>query len=79
MCCVDCWRGLRDENQMSDYQMTWELSHEIKRLKQEIASLQLTKSERFVLQEVRDIYANEDDVKCNEISAVIDRLLERTK
>ena len=59
--------------------MTWELSHEIKRLKQEIASLQLTKSERFVLQEVRDIYANEDDVKCNEISAVIDRLLERTK
>jgi len=64
---------------MSDYQMTWELSHEIKRLKQECASLRLTKSERFVLQEVRDIYADEDDVKCNEIAAVIDGLLERTK
>ena len=64
---------------MSDYQMTWELSHEIKRLKQEVASLRLTKSERFVLQEVRDIYADKDDVACNEIAAVIDGLLERTK
>jgi hypothetical protein len=39
----------------------------------------LTDEERFVLLEVRDIYADEDDVKCNEIAAVIDRLLERTK
>lgn len=39
----------------------------------------LTDAERFVLREVRDIYAHEDDVKCNEIAAVIDGLLERTK
>jgi hypothetical protein len=39
----------------------------------------LTDEERFVLREVRDIYADEDDVKCNEIAAVIDGLLERTK
>jgi hypothetical protein len=39
----------------------------------------LTKEERFVLREVRDIYANEDDEKCNEIAAVIDGLLERMK
>jgi hypothetical protein len=39
----------------------------------------LTDSERFVLREVRDIYADEDDVKCNEIAAVIDGLLERLK
>jgi hypothetical protein len=39
----------------------------------------LTDAERFVLREVRDIYADEDDVKCNEIAAVIDGLLERTK
>jgi hypothetical protein len=39
----------------------------------------LTDKERFVLREVRDIYADEDDVKCNEIAAVIDGLLERTK
>jgi hypothetical protein len=45
----------------------------------EIERLRLTKSERFVLQEVRDIYANEDDVQCNEIAAVLDGLLERTK
>lgn len=43
----------------------------------EIARLRLTGSERFVLREVRDIYSNEDDVKCNEIAAVIDHLLER--
>jgi hypothetical protein len=42
-------------------------------------ALTLTKAERFVLREVRDIYADEDDVKCNEIAAVIDGLLERTK
>lgn len=39
----------------------------------------LTDAERFVLREVRDAYADEDDVKCNEIAAVIDRLLERTR
>jgi len=39
----------------------------------------LADEERFVLREVRDIYADEDDVKCNEIAAVIDWLLERTK
>jgi hypothetical protein len=39
----------------------------------------LTDEERRVLCEVRDIYADEDDAKCNEIAAVIDGLLERTK
>jgi hypothetical protein len=39
----------------------------------------LTDEERFVLREVRDIYADEDDVKCNEIAAVLDGLLERMK
>lgn len=39
----------------------------------------LTDSERFVLEEIRDIYADEDDEKCNEIAAVIDNLLERSK
>jgi len=39
----------------------------------------LTEAERFVLREVRDIYSNEDDVKCNEIAAVLDGLLERLK
>ena len=38
----------------------------------------LTDAERFVLREVMDIYAGEDDVASNEIAAVIDRLLERT-
>jgi hypothetical protein len=37
----------------------------------------LTDAEQFVLREVRDIYADEDDIKCNEIAAVIDGLLER--
>jgi len=39
----------------------------------------LTDAERFVLREVRDTLADEDDVACNEIAAVIDGLLERTK
>jgi predicted glycoside hydrolase/deacetylase ChbG (UPF0249 family) len=39
----------------------------------------LTDAERFVLREVRDAYAGEDDVASNEIAAVIDRLLERTR
>lgn len=38
----------------------------------------LTDEERRVLCEARDIYADEDDAKCNEIAAVIDGLLERT-
>jgi hypothetical protein len=46
-------------------------------LQREVARLRLTDAERFVLREVRDIYADEDDVKCNEIAAVIDGLLER--
>jgi len=37
----------------------------------------LTNAERFVLREVRDAYADVDDVRCNEIAAVIDGLLER--
>jgi hypothetical protein len=45
----------------------------------EIERLRLIDSERFVLREVRDTYADEDDVACNEIAAVIDWLLERTK
>jgi hypothetical protein len=48
-------------------------------LQREVARLRLTDAERFVLREVRDIYADEDDVKCSEIAAVIDGLLERTK
>jgi hypothetical protein len=44
-----------------------------------IQRLRLTDAERFVLAEVRDTYADEDDVKCNEIAAVIDGLLERTQ
>jgi hypothetical protein len=57
------------------------LAAEVRRLQAVINSEEptLTKSERFVLQEVRDIYADEDDVKCNEIAAVLDGLLERTK
>jgi len=41
--------------------------------------LRLTDAERFVLREVCDTYANEDDIACNEIAAVIAVLLERTK
>jgi hypothetical protein len=45
----------------------------------EIERLRLTDSERFVISEVRDTYADEDDVASNEIAAVLDWLLERTK
>ncbi len=48
-------------------------------LQEEIRRLRLTDAERSVLREVRDIYAYEDDVECNEIAAVIDGLLERTR
>lgn len=37
----------------------------------------LTAAERDVLREVCRVYADEDDVDCNEISYVLDRLLER--
>jgi len=43
-----------------------------------LTTFTLTDAERHVLREVREIYANEDDVPCNEIAAVLDRLLERT-
>ena len=39
----------------------------------------LTAAERSVLREVCDEYADEDDVRCNEIAYVIDRILARTK
>jgi hypothetical protein len=39
----------------------------------------LTRYERHCIGRVRDIYADEDDVACNEIAAVLDGLLERTK
>jgi hypothetical protein len=39
----------------------------------------LTREERDVLREVCRIYADEDDVGCNEIAAVLDGLLDRTK
>lgn len=37
----------------------------------------LTDEERLTLRGVRDTYADEDDIKCNEIAAVIDGILER--
>jgi hypothetical protein len=43
----------------------------------EIARLRLTDSERDVLREVCRVYADQDDVECNEISFVIDRILGR--
>jgi hypothetical protein len=43
----------------------------------EIRQLRLTDAERLVLREVRDIYADQGDVKCDEIAAAIDGLLER--
>jgi len=39
----------------------------------------LTAAERLVLQQVCDEYADEDNVRCNEIAYVIDRILARTK
>jgi len=55
-----------------------ERRREIERLRQVSLQENLTDSERFVLREVRDAYANNDDVKCNEIAKVLDGLLERT-
>jgi len=57
------------------------LAAEVRRLRAVIDSgaPTLTDAERFVLREVCDTYANEDDIACNEIAAVIDGLLERTK
>jgi hypothetical protein len=57
----------------------WHKDCMIHRLADALGRARLTDAERFVLREVRDIYADEDDVKCNEIAAVIDGLLERTK
>jgi hypothetical protein len=57
----------------------WHKDCMIHRLADALGRARLTEAERFVLREVRDIYADEDDVKCNEIAAVIDGLLERTK
>ena len=55
------------------------LAGEVRRLQAVIAAGEpvLTEQERFVLTEVRDAYADEDDVRCNEIAAVIDGLLAR--
>ncbi len=57
------------------------LTAEVRRLQAIIAASDpvLTDEERFVLREARDFYADVDDVRCNEIAAVIDGLLERTK
>lgn len=46
----------------------------------EITRLRLTDAERFVLREVMDAYAeNDDDIACGQIAAVIFDLLERAK
>jgi hypothetical protein len=57
------------------------LAAEVRRLRAVIDSgaPTLTDAERFVLREVCDTYANEDDSACNERAAVIDGLLERTR
>jgi len=57
------------------------LAAEVRRLRAVIdsGSPTLTDAERFVLREVCDTYANEDDIACNEIAAVIAVLLERTR
>jgi hypothetical protein len=75
-------RSLRAEQEGEPMALLDEAAAEIERLRRQVSSQQnftLTDAERFVLREVRDIYADEDDVKCNEIAAVIDGLLERTK
>jgi len=48
-------------------------------LREQIADMRLTDAERFVLREVRDICANEEDIASHERAAVIDGLLERTR
>lgn len=57
------------------------LKAEVRRLQAIIAASDpvLTDEERFVLSEVRDMFADEDAIRFNEMSAVIDALLERTK
>jgi len=45
----------------------------------EFTRLKLTRYERHCIERVRDTYADEDDVECNEIAAILDGLLERTK
>jgi hypothetical protein len=48
-------------------------------LRAENERLKLTRYERHCIERVRDTYADEDDVACNEIAAVLADLLERTK
>jgi hypothetical protein len=50
---------------------------EIERLRQVSSQKNLTDEERDVLREVCLVYADEDDVECNEISFVIDRIMDR--
>ena len=50
---------------------------EIERLRQVVTQKNMNDAERDVLREVCRVYADEDDVGCNEIAFVIDRLLER--
>jgi hypothetical protein len=54
-----------------------EAADEIERLRQVAAQKNLTDEERDVLREVCRVYADEDDVECNEISFVIDRIMDR--
>ena len=54
-----------------------EAADEIQRLRQVAEQKNMTDSERDVLREVCRVYADEDDVGCNEIAFVLDRLLER--
>ena len=61
-------------------QMTIDLLKEqVQEQAEEIERLRLTYAERATLSEVRDVYADEDDDNCNQIAAVIDGLLERTR
>lgn len=63
-------RSLRAEQEGEPMALLHEAADEIERLR-------LTDAERFVLREVRDIYADQGDVKCDEIAAVLDGLLRR--
>jgi hypothetical protein len=75
-------RSLRAEQEGEPMALLDEAAAEIERLRRQVSSQQnftLTDEERFVLREVRDIYADQGDVKCDEIAAAIDGLLERTK
>lgn len=62
-------------------EIAWEpeVSELLSQAADEIERLRLTDAERFVLREVCTAYADRDDVAANEIAAVIDGLLERTR